>query len=98
MEHNRKIHLLRAATVVLLLLVAEKIDPLLIRCCGMCIYRYSGDYPWAVVPLEKRTSYMVILEEASVNQNISTFADFLAQLVNTGLKGKAVPEIPFLNQ
>ena len=57
----------------------------------------GGGYPWTVVPLEKRTSYMAALEEASVNQNISTFTDFLAQLVNQGLKGKSAPEIPFSN-
>ncbi|MEN8251480.1 MAG: Fic family protein, partial [Bacteroidota bacterium] len=57
----------------------------------------GGGYPWTVVPLEKGTSYMAALEEASVNQNISTFTDFLAQLVNEGLKGKSVPEIPSSN-
>jgi len=57
----------------------------------------GGGYPWTVVPIEKRTSYMAALEEASVNQNISTFTDFLAQLVNEGLKGKSAPEIPFSN-
>ena len=57
----------------------------------------GGGYPWTIVPLEKRTSYMAALEEASVNQNISTFTDFLAQLVNEGLKGKSVPEIPSSN-
>lgn len=50
----------------------------------------GGGYPWTVVPLEKRTPYMASLEEASVNQNISTFTDFLAQLVNEGLKGNSV--------
>jgi Fic family protein len=54
----------------------------------------SGGYPWTVVPLEKRASYMAALEEASVNQNISTFSNFLAQLVNERLKGKSIPETP----
>jgi len=57
----------------------------------------GGGYPWTVVPLEKRAPYMAALEEASVNQNISTFTDFLALLVNERLKGKAVPEIPSSN-
>lgn len=55
----------------------------------------GGGYPWTVVPLEKRATYMASLEEASVNQNIGTFADFLAQLVDEGLKGKSIPDIPF---
>jgi len=54
----------------------------------------SGGYPWTVVPLEQRDNYMASLEEASVNQNIVPFTDFLAGLVDEGLKGKAVPAIP----
>jgi hypothetical protein len=46
----------------------------------------SGGYPWTVVPLEKRNVYMAALEEASVNQNIAPFVDFLAVLVKAGLK------------
>ncbi len=54
----------------------------------------SGGYPWTVVPVEKRDDYMAALEEASVNQNIVPFTDFLAKLVDDGLKGKAAPKIP----
>ena len=54
----------------------------------------GGGYPWTVVPLEKRAPYMAALEEASVNQNIGAFTDFLAQLVNEGLDGKSMPGIP----
>lgn len=54
----------------------------------------SGGYPWTVVPVEKRDDYMAALEEASVNQNIVPFTDFLAQLVDDGLKGKATPKLP----
>jgi len=57
----------------------------------------SGGYPWTVVPIEKRTPYMAALEEASVNQNINSFANFLAQLVDERLKGKSIPEIPSSN-
>jgi hypothetical protein len=52
----------------------------------------SGGYPWTVVPVEARDAYMAALEEASVEQNIRPFADFLAGLVETGpegLRGKA---------
>ena len=41
----------------------------------------SGGYPWTVVPVEERTEYMAALEEASVNQNIIPFTNFLAGLV-----------------
>ena len=54
----------------------------------------SGGYPWTVVPLERRDEYMAALEEASVGQNITPFADFLAGLVNAGLEGKPDPELP----
>ncbi len=46
----------------------------------------SGGYPWIIIPLEKRSVYMAALEEASVNQNIVPFTDFLAFLVKVGLK------------
>ncbi len=49
----------------------------------------SGGYPWTIVPVEQRDAYMAALEEASVNQNIIPFSDFLARLVDVGLKGKA---------
>jgi Fic family protein len=48
----------------------------------------SGGYPWTVVPVEQRAPYMVALEAASVGQNIVPFADFLAELVASGFKGK----------
>lgn len=43
----------------------------------------SGGYPWTVVPVDSRDSYMTALEEASVRQNIAPFADYLARLVET---------------
>ena len=54
----------------------------------------SGGYPWTVIPVEERNEYMAALEEASVGQNIGPFTDFLAQLVNAGLEGKAAPKLP----
>lgn len=54
----------------------------------------GGGYPWTVVPLEQRATYMAALEEASVNQDIVPFTDFLAQLVDAGLKGKSAPKLP----
>ncbi|GMT40571.1 MAG: hypothetical protein IEMM0001_1306 [bacterium] len=57
----------------------------------------GGGYPWTVVPLEQRDTYMAALEDASVGQNIAPFADFLAGLVDAGLKGKPAPGLPFSN-
>jgi len=37
----------------------------------------SGQYPWVIIPVERRQQYMSALEEASVNQNIIPFCDFL---------------------
>lgn len=51
-------------------------------------------YPWTVIPVEKRKVYMESLEQASVHQNIIPFANFLATLVNKGLKGDPLPEVP----
>jgi hypothetical protein len=54
----------------------------------------SGGYPWTIIPVDERNAYTAALEEASVGQNVVTFTDFLARLVDDGLKGKSVPEIP----
>ena len=42
----------------------------------------SGGYPWTVIPVERRNDYMQALEQASVNQNIVPFSDFLGELVS----------------
>jgi len=57
----------------------------------------SGGYPWTVVPVERRTEYMQALEQASVGQDITSFATFLAYLVNERLKGKIVAKLPDAN-
>ncbi len=49
----------------------------------------SGGYPWTVVPLEQRNTYMAALENTSVGQDILPFAKLLAGLVNDELKGKS---------
>ncbi len=49
----------------------------------------AGGYPWTVIPMEKRGAYMTALEDASVNQNIGPFANFLGHLVQECLEGKA---------
>jgi hypothetical protein len=54
----------------------------------------AGGYPWTVIPLEQRNAYMTALEEASVQQNISPFTDFVAGLVEAALKGEATAHTP----
>ena len=39
----------------------------------------SGGYPWTVVRLTQRKSYMNALEQASVNKDITPFTDFIIQ-------------------
>jgi Fic family protein len=41
----------------------------------------AGGYPWTIIPVERGSEYMAALEAASVGQNISLFAEFLANLV-----------------
>ncbi len=41
----------------------------------------SGGYPWTVIPVEVRNSYMKALERAAVNGDIKPFASLLADLV-----------------
>ena len=50
----------------------------------------SGGYPWTVIPVEERDRYMDALEKASVEKNIIPFAEFIAYLVEAGLKGEPI--------
>lgn len=54
----------------------------------------AGGYPWTIVPVEERNPYMDALEAASVGMNIIPFTQFIAHLVDAGLKGEPVPEVP----
>jgi hypothetical protein len=54
----------------------------------------AGGYPWTVIPIEERNAYMDALEEASLEQNIGPFAEFIAHLVEAGLKGEPTPNVP----
>lgn len=54
----------------------------------------AGGYPWTVIPVEQRRDYMAALEAASSAQNIAPFAEFLADLVERGLKGEVTAELP----
>jgi hypothetical protein len=48
----------------------------------------SGGYPWTVIPVEQRETYMHALETASVELQIEPFAKFIAHLVQKGIEGK----------
>lgn len=47
----------------------------------------SGGYPWTVTPVKTREAYLSALEKASVNQDITDFATFLAKLVKGEMQG-----------
>jgi fido (protein-threonine AMPylation protein) len=47
----------------------------------------SGGFPWTVIPNNRREQYLSALEEASVNQNISPFAELLSTLVSDTMTG-----------
>ena len=53
----------------------------------------SGGYPWSVIPVGERNAYMAALENASVDQDIAPFADFLARIVEARLAGSAAPRL-----
>ena len=54
----------------------------------------SGGYPWTVIPVADRKTYMEALEKASVGEDIGPFSDFLAGLVKKGLAGAPLPAVP----
>ncbi|WP_254305440.1 hypothetical protein [Sphingopyxis sp. BSNA05] len=54
----------------------------------------AGGYPWTIVPVERRRDYMAALEQASVQEDIVPFTQFLGELVEQGLKGAPLPSVP----
>ncbi len=54
----------------------------------------ASGYPWTVVPLGQRDAYMAALEYASAGQDILPFASFLGKLIDDGLQGRRVAELP----
>jgi hypothetical protein len=54
----------------------------------------SGGYPWTVIPVTNRNTYVNTLEKASVGEDIAPFADFLAGLVKKRLAGEPLPAVP----
>lgn len=53
----------------------------------------SGGYPWTVIPVDKRDNYMAALEKASVDQDISNFAVFVANLTKEQMKKESANNI-----
>jgi Fic family protein len=47
----------------------------------MNVLLVTGGYPWTVIPVEQRKTYMSALEQASTHRNILPFAQFLGQLI-----------------
>jgi hypothetical protein len=54
----------------------------------------SGGYPWTVIPVGDRKTYVQALEKASVGEDIVPFANFLAGLVKKRLAGEPLPSVP----
>jgi Fic family protein len=54
----------------------------------------AGGYPWTVIPVAERKTYMAALERASVGEDIGPFAGFLAALVGKRLAGEPLPDVP----
>ena len=57
----------------------------------------SGGYPWTIISLENRDSYIESLEKGSVEEDITKFTEFLAMLVKTSLEGGPFAGIPDKN-
>ena len=47
----------------------------------------SGGYPWTVIRVENRRAYMAALEAASVQGNLTPFAEFVAEQVRITMTG-----------
>jgi hypothetical protein len=54
----------------------------------------SGGYPWTVIPVEKRQTYMTALEKASAGQDITPFTKFISYLVIHEIEGKPEARLP----
>ena len=51
----------------------------------------SGGYPWTVIRTEERQAYLAALEAASVEQQFQPYVDFMASVVEEGMKAHPVP-------
>ncbi len=48
----------------------------------MNVMMAAGHYPWTIIPVDRRNEYMEALEQASVQQNIIPFCNFVASCVD----------------
>ncbi|MCE3230398.1 MAG: Fic family protein [Alphaproteobacteria bacterium] len=46
----------------------------------MNVMMASGGYPWTIIPVARRAEYMNALEQASCEDNIFDFVDFIKSL------------------
>jgi len=53
----------------------------------------SGGYPWTVIPVEERKTYMDSLEKSSVGGDIEPFTIFISNLVKQSLKGTPIAKL-----
>ena len=53
----------------------------------------SGGYPWTVIPVEERKTYMNCLEKASIEGDIEPFTLFISNLVKQSLKGTPIAKL-----
>lgn len=53
----------------------------------------SGGYPWTVIPVEERETYMSSLEKASVDGDIEPYVEFITHLVKESLNGTPVAKL-----
>jgi len=53
----------------------------------------SGGYPWTVIPVEERKTYMSSLEKASAKGDIKPFVLFITKLVKESLKGTPIAKL-----
>ncbi len=60
----------------------------------MNVMMAAAGYPWTVIPVGERDTYMKALEKASVHEDIAPFAEFLAGLVRKGMAGEPLPAVP----
>jgi fido (protein-threonine AMPylation protein) len=51
----------------------------------------GGGYPWTVIRVEDRATYMKALESASVQNNVAPFASFIAERVKWSMEQKRNP-------
>ena len=47
----------------------------------------SGGYPWTIIRVQSRRAYMAALEAASVQGNLTPFAEFVAEAVRATMSG-----------